>query len=222
MHARIDHNEANQPTSVHTIDNKPYIFLDDEVGRTVATTIFISVGRRVASFQALCAHRRLSGETTRPKETDSQHQLSFLFEQPRTSRIESRGSPSRRFHGYLKSVKNVAYSNAIVRLIKIFPSRTRDGFVGRGYRDPRFANFRLESRQSVRVDATDSRVSEQRRGAESNSERRKEERKKRRTERPEGTRSCQKSTRLRGFGFEEENSVEWIDERTVERSLSLS
>lgn len=79
VHARIGHNEANQPTSVHTIDNKPYIFLDGEVGRTVARTIFISVGR-VASFQALCAHPRLSGETTRPKETDS-HQLSFLCEQ---------------------------------------------------------------------------------------------------------------------------------------------
>lgn len=105
VHARIGHNEANQPTSVHTIDNKPYIFLDGEVGRTVARTIFISVGR-VASFQALCTHPRLSDETTRPKETDS-HQLSFHCEQPRTSRVESRGSSSRRFHGYLKSVKNV-------------------------------------------------------------------------------------------------------------------
>lgn len=26
MHAQIGHNEPNQPTSVHTIDNKPYIF----------------------------------------------------------------------------------------------------------------------------------------------------------------------------------------------------
>ena len=45
VHARIGHNEANQPTSVHTIDNKPYIFLDAEVGRTVARTIFIASPR---------------------------------------------------------------------------------------------------------------------------------------------------------------------------------
>lgn len=25
MHAQVGHNEPNQPTNVHTIDNKPYI-----------------------------------------------------------------------------------------------------------------------------------------------------------------------------------------------------
>lgn len=96
VHARIGHNEPNQPTSVHTIDNKPYIFLRTVPGGPdrIARMIFI--------LRKALARAKFVDAATRPRKS---HQLSSSsLEQSATNRA----IPSQRLGGYLRSVKKLS------------------------------------------------------------------------------------------------------------------
>ena len=94
MHARIGHNEPNQPLSVYTIDNKPYILVErraPESRSRVARLIFI--------WRKSVRETKFLDGASRPKKS---HQLSPPSQQ---QSVSNRAIRSSGFQRYLRSVK---------------------------------------------------------------------------------------------------------------------